>query len=69
VTKLKKENVYDNMFLSPVNKTMTVLDACAQGAYIGSPFLHRLERPLLRNSRKKFVRTLKSIGTILTEVD
>jgi len=45
VTKLKRDDEYDNIMSSPINVTMQVLDACAQGAYIGSPFLHRLSRP------------------------
>jgi len=53
-TRTMDDSLYDNLLGGPVNRTMRVMDACAQGAYIGSPFLHRLSRPVspIRRRRK-----------------
>lgn len=43
---LHYEDIWDNMFSSPVRSTMRNLDVCISAAYHGTQFLHRLERPV-----------------------
>ena len=47
--KLNVPEAWDHALRSSMKDVMKNLEGCVQGAYIGSPFLHRLERPMARN--------------------
>jgi hypothetical protein len=46
--KLNVPEAWDHALRASMKDVMKNLEGCIQGAYIGSPFLHRLERPMQR---------------------
>jgi len=61
--KLNVPEAWDRVLRANMKDVMKDLEGCIQGAYIGSPFMHRLERPMARfNASGPYVSAFNNFG-------